>query len=78
MIEEITVNRSESETLKKRLKKEGWLSAHYYTRRGVNIVKLRNLAKRNEIDAKLLSMDGTTTWYYKETDVNRLKSENMC
>ncbi|MGV2886031.1 hypothetical protein [Paenibacillus taichungensis] len=78
MIEEITVKRSESDALKKGLKKEGWFSAHYFTRRGVNIDKLRNLAKKNEIDAKHLSMDGTTTWYYKESDVNQLKSENKC
>jgi hypothetical protein len=69
MIEEIMINRTYSNKIRKEWKAEGWQSAHYFTRRGVNVDLLRKQAKAGEIEARVLNTEGVTTWYYKESDV---------
>jgi hypothetical protein len=79
MIEGIKIKREEAERIRKEFKKEGWISGHYFSRHGYNVDKLRAMAKKEELDSKVLNTDGfATTWYYKESDVKRLKSEGKC
>lgn len=62
----------------KELKLDGWQSAHYYTRRGVNVDRLRDLAKKGDIGAKVLNIEGyQTSWYYHETTVNELREKSL-
>jgi hypothetical protein len=69
MIEEIKINRTYSNKIRKEWKTEGWQSAHYFTRRGVNVDLLRKQAKAGQIAARVLNTEGVTTWYYNESDV---------
>lgn len=70
-IETIEIQRSEAEKTRKELKKQGWLSAHYWTRRSVNVDRLRSLAKKGEFKAKILCNEGATTWYYHESEASK-------
>lgn len=56
-------------TIRKSFEKEGWVSAHYLTRHGFNVDKLRKLAKRGQLSARILNTSGVTTWYYKQGEL---------
>lgn len=78
-MENITSFKVNSDTVakaRKALKEKGWVSAHYLTRHGVNVEKLRKLAKSNQLKAATLVNGFTTTWYYREADVAQFKVDN--
>lgn len=77
MINEIKITRDELKRFTKELKLDGWHSAHYYTRRGINVDLLRNMAKKGEIGAKVLIIEGfQTSWYYHETTINEIRKSH--
>ncbi|WP_103109451.1 hypothetical protein [Brevibacillus reuszeri] len=76
MINIIHITRTELKQYKKDIILDGWQSAHYYTRRGTNVDRLRNLAKKGNIGAKVLNIEGfQTSWYYHESEVNELREK---
>jgi hypothetical protein len=78
MINVIQITRDELKRVTKELKADGWQSAHYFTRRGVNVDRLRNMAKKGEIGAKVLNIEGfQTSWYYRESTVNALREKSL-
>jgi len=66
------VNSETVEAMRKKLKKEGWKSAHYWTRHGADVDLLRKMARASQLNAKLLVNGFTTTWYYHESDVPKI------
>jgi hypothetical protein len=70
-IETLDTTREQSSRMRKSMKNEGWMSAHYWIRHSIfSADRLRSLAKKGVIRAKILCTDGgMTTWYYHSSDV---------
>lgn len=78
MVNEIQVTREELKRIKKELKDDGWRSAQYLIRRGFSADRLRSLAKKGELAANVLNIEGfQTSWYYKESSVEALREKGL-
>ena len=65
-IKNIEMDRRDSASYRKMLKRGGFLSASYLSVSGFDVNQLKKLAKRGELDAVRCAIGKSIRWYYRE------------
>ena len=65
-IKNIEMDRRDSASYRKMLKRGGFLSASYLSVSGFDVNQLKKLAKRGELDAVRYAIGKSIRWYYRE------------
>ncbi len=65
-IKEIDLDRRDSASYRKNLRRVGFLSASYLSTSGFDVVSLKKLAKAGKLDAIRCAIGRSVRWYYHE------------
>jgi len=70
-IKNIELDRRDSASYRKILKRGGFLSASYLSGSGFDIASLKKLALAGKLDAVRCAIGNSTRWYYSENQAER-------
>lgn len=65
-IKNIEMDRRDSVTYRKLLRRGGFLSASYLSVSGLDVMRLKKLAQQGKIDAVRCAIGKSIRWYYRE------------
>ena len=76
-IKNIVMDRRDSVSYRKLLKKGGFLSASYLSVSGLDVARLKKLAQQGKLDAVRCAIGKSIRWYYQEqqADLAHLRGE---
>ena len=76
-IKNIVMDRRDSVSYRKLLKKGGFLSASYLSVSGLDVTRLKKLAQQGKLDAVRCAIGKSIRWYYQEqqADLAHLRGE---
>ena len=76
-IKNVVMDRRDSVSYRKLLKKGGFLSASYLSVSGLDVARLKKLAQQDKLDAVRCAIGKSIRWYYQEqqADLAHLRGE---
>ncbi len=76
-IKNVVMDRRDSVSYRKLLKKGGFLSASYLSVSGLDVTRLKKLAQQGKLDAVRCAIGKSIRWYYQEqqADLAHLRGE---